>query len=265
MALANKLDAIEKHLQKLIEGSASRITSGPDVANLLTHKLVEAMASETTEEGDLILAPNHYTVILPSGFSSEFKNHPALITDLTKALAQAGEEAGVTFPSALEIAVIEDQSVPPGSLEIVARTVYTAATATKTLLPAAGGPDAIPPNAFLIISGHQVYQISQMVVNIGRRPDNNLVIDDPSVSRVHAQLRAIRGQMVLFDLESTGGTYVNGQRVTSSILYPGDVISLAHTQLVYGQDAPRSLDDSPSYTRPSPVDQRKTVTNSGST
>jgi pSer/pThr/pTyr-binding forkhead associated (FHA) protein len=104
-----------------------------------------------------------------------------------------------------------------------------------------------------------------MVVNIGRRPDNNLVIDDPSVSRVHAQLRAIRGQMVLFDLESTGGTYVNGQRVASSILYPGDVISLAHTQLVYGQDAPRSLDDSPGYTRPSPVDQRKTVTNSDST
>jgi hypothetical protein len=265
MAILDKLDAIESRLQKIIEGSASKITTSPDMANLLTHKLVAAMASETREEGDLILAPNHYTIVLPPGYSAELKNHHSLFAELTQALIQAGEEAGVSFPSAPEIAVIEDQGVPAGSLEIVARTVFTAATATKTLIPPGEHPDSVPLNAFLIIGGNQVFQINQTVVNIGRRPDNNLVIDDPSVSRVHAQLRAIRGQLVLFDLESTGGTYLNGQRVTSSILYPGDVIALANTHLVYGQDAPRPLDDTPGYTRPSPVDQHKTITNSGST
>jgi pSer/pThr/pTyr-binding forkhead associated (FHA) protein len=75
------------------------------------------------------------------------------------------------------------------------------------------------------------------VINIGRRPDNQLVVDDPRVSRVHSQLRAIKGRFVIFDLDSTGGTYVNSQRINQYTLYPGDVISLAGYPLVYGQDS----------------------------
>jgi pSer/pThr/pTyr-binding forkhead associated (FHA) protein len=65
-----------------------------------------------------------------------------------------------------------------------------------------------------------------------------LVIDDPRVSRNHAQLRAIKGRFVLFDLNSTGGTFVNGQRTSQTVLYPGDVISLAGVALIFGQDNP---------------------------
>jgi pSer/pThr/pTyr-binding forkhead associated (FHA) protein len=68
--------------------------------------------------------------------------------------------------------------------------------------------------------------------------ENQLVIDDPRVSRTHAQLRAIKGRYVVFDLNSTGGTFVNGQRTSQSALYPGDVISLAGVTLVFGQDNP---------------------------
>lgn len=88
------------------------------------------------------------------------------------------------------------------------------------------------------MEGTKVFPLTQSVINIGRRLDNHIVIDDPRVSRRHAQLRAIRGWYILFDLNSTGGTYVNGQRVTQSILYPGDVISLAGVPLIYGQDNP---------------------------
>jgi pSer/pThr/pTyr-binding forkhead associated (FHA) protein len=41
---------------------------------------------------------------------------------------------------------------------------------------------------------------------------------------------------MIFDLNSTGGTFVNGKRVTQSMLYPGDVISLAGVPLIYGQE-----------------------------
>jgi pSer/pThr/pTyr-binding forkhead associated (FHA) protein len=68
--------------------------------------------------------------------------------------------------------------------------------------------------------------------------DNQLVIDDPRISRNHAQLRAIKGRYVIFDLNSTGGTFVNGQRTSQSVMYPGDVISLAGVPLVFGQDNP---------------------------
>ncbi len=97
---------------------------------------------------------------------------------------------------------------------------------------------AIPEDAFVIVDGVKVIPLTQPVVNIGRRVENNLVIDDPRVSRTHAQLRAIKGRYVLFDLNSTGGTFINGQKITQSIVYPGDVISLAGVNLVYGQKNP---------------------------
>jgi pSer/pThr/pTyr-binding forkhead associated (FHA) protein len=80
--------------------------------------------------------------------------------------------------------------------------------------------------------------LNDPVVNIGRRLENHLVIDDPRISRNHSQLRAINGRYVLFDLNSTGGSFVNGQRTSQTVLYPGDVVSLAGVALIFGQDNP---------------------------
>jgi pSer/pThr/pTyr-binding forkhead associated (FHA) protein len=99
-----------------------------------------------------------------------------------------------------------------------------------------GDGENIPANAFLIVNGTDVYQLKQTVVNIGRHLDNDVVLDDPRVSRRHAQLRAVRGRYIIFDLDSTGGTYVNDRRVAQSVLHPQDVISLAGIPLVYAQE-----------------------------
>jgi pSer/pThr/pTyr-binding forkhead associated (FHA) protein len=105
-------------------------------------------------------------------------------------------------------------------------------------VPAVTPSSSIPRNAFLIVEGDRVFPLSQMVVNIGRRADNHLVLSDPRVSRAHAQIRAIRGQYVLFDLNSTGGTMVNGRRIHQCALKPGDVISLSGVPLIYGEELP---------------------------
>ncbi len=94
----------------------------------------------------------------------------------------------------------------------------------------------LPVNAYLILDGMHVHPLNRSVINIGRRPDNQIVIDDPRVSRTHAQIRAIKGRFVIFDLEFKGGTFVNDQRVNQSTLYPGDVINLAGCPIIYGQD-----------------------------
>lgn len=99
-------------------------------------------------------------------------------------------------------------------------------------------PVRIPEDAFVIVDGVKVIPLSQPLIRIGRRLENNLVLDDPRVSRTHAELRAINGRYVLFDLNSTGGTFVNGLKITQSVVYPGDVISLAGVNLVYGQKNP---------------------------
>jgi len=96
--------------------------------------------------------------------------------------------------------------------------------------------DAIPQNAILIIEGVIVYALKESVINIGRKFGNDITIDDPRISREHAQLRAVEGHFVLFDLDSTGGTFVNGQRTSRIVLYPGDTISLAGVTLIYAQD-----------------------------
>jgi len=103
--------------------------------------------------------------------------------------------------------------------------------------------DAIPQNAILIIEGVIVYSLKESVINIGRKFGNHIIIDDPRISREHAQLRAIQGHFVLFDLDSTGGTFVNGQRTSRIVLYPGDIISLAGVTLIYAQDNPTLRSD----------------------
>jgi pSer/pThr/pTyr-binding forkhead associated (FHA) protein len=113
-----------------------------------------------------------------------------------------------------------------------------------------GDSESIPANAFLILDGAQVYPLTQGVVNIGRRPDNHLVFEDGRVSRVHAQLRAIKGHFVIFDLDSSGGTFVNGSRTGQATLFPGDVISLAGVNLVYGQEAGFNSDGHAGGTQP---------------
>ena len=98
--------------------------------------------------------------------------------------------------------------------------------------------DRIPLNAFFVIDGVKIYPLVRSVINIGRRLENDLVIDDPRVSRNHAQLRAVEGNYVLFDRNSTGGTFVNGSRVSETIIYPNDSISLGGVILTYYQDEP---------------------------
>ncbi len=61
-------------------------------------------------------------------------------------------------------------------------------------------------DAFLVINGIDLFPLKQSVSSIGRRIDSVLVINDPRVSRAHAELRCFRGSFVIFDMGSSGGT-----------------------------------------------------------
>jgi predicted component of type VI protein secretion system len=108
---------------------------------------------------------------------------------------------------------------------------------------------AVPSNAFLVVNS-QVFPLDREVINIGRSLENHLVIDDPSVSRAHAQLIAIKNHFMVFDQNSTGGTFVNGKRVSRTVLNSGDIISLAAVQMLYVENSPGLLDKSWEQTRP---------------
>ncbi|MEJ2757844.1 MAG: FHA domain-containing protein [Anaerolineales bacterium] len=105
------------------------------------------------------------------------------------------------------------------------------------------------PTAYLIVNS-EVFQINQELTNLGRKLDNHVVLNDPRVSRNHAQIRLIENQFVLLDLNSTGGTQVNGHKVTKSVLYSGDTISLAGMEIKFVRDAPRMISKTMDRTSP---------------
>jgi len=63
-------------------------------------------------------------------------------------------------------------------------------------------------------------------ITIGRAPDNSIAIDNVSISTHHARVEIQQGRLILSDLGSLNGTFVNAQRVKSATLKDGDVISI---------------------------------------
>lgn len=72
-------------------------------------------------------------------------------------------------------------------------------------------------------------------LSIGRDPRNELVLADEQVSRQHAQIRREPEGFVLYDLNSTNGTFVNGQRISRCLVRPGDEIRVGDIRLVFYQ------------------------------
>ncbi len=77
---------------------------------------------------------------------------------------------------------------------------------------------------------NQVYELNKDIVALGRDITNDIVINDPEVSRHHCRLTRTPTGFTLEDLGSTNGTFVNGQRLTAARpLMNGDMIGLGET------------------------------------
>lgn len=236
--MLDKLDQIEKHLQFWVEGSLTRLFPETSLHRLLVHQLVQAMQSNlVTSPQGVVKAPTQYIIHIHPSRSEVWQNYQPLLEDLANKLYQAATGVGITFSTHPSIHLSADSDLPVKEIRISTSMPHEKLGQTASIsLNDIDFTPTIPPNAFFIINGDQNFMLKLPVINIGRRPDNHLVFTDPRVSRTHAQLRAIKGRYVLFDLGSTGGTMVNGKRVHQQALNPGDVISLAGVPLIYGQD-----------------------------
>jgi pSer/pThr/pTyr-binding forkhead associated (FHA) protein len=238
------LQELEARLRGLMETRMIRAMPGQRPEDLLIQRLRDAVRSNAqTDQDGAQVAPNVYTLRVHSGSLDHWKG-AELEGALIELLNMAAADGGLRFDAPPALTFAEDERVLPGALEIIASHSVKSLQKTQDMQAQtgsqAGSEDVgtVPKNAFLIVEGVKEFPLNQTVINIGRRLDNNLVVDDPRVSRHHAQLRAIKGRFVLFDLNSSGGTFINGQRASQSILYPGDVISLAGVSLIFGQDSP---------------------------
>ena len=80
-------------------------------------------------------------------------------------------------------------------------------------------------------------QLTKDRTTLGRRPYNDIVIDNLAVSGEHAVLQMAGGEVVLEDLNSTNGTYVNGKTVKKQSLQAGDTIEIGKYKIRFLGDA----------------------------
>jgi hypothetical protein len=84
---------------------------------------------------------------------------------------------------------------------------------------------------------------------LGRSRHAETRLDDPGVSRVHCEIELEDGQVLVTDLDSAGGTFINGQRISENVLRPGDVLRIGDTQMrlhatgIPDEDAPTEVPD----------------------
>lgn len=238
-----KLEQLEARLQSLIEVSLVSALPGFVVEDIVVQKIARSIKENivVNEDGTKVV-PNVFTLVI-NPLDAQRWNEPAVIKAIVNSLKTIGKEADLIFSAMPTITIDQNPNAPINQIEVRASHQIITESETHDMTPINEAVNNIkgtelPKDAFLIIDGVKVYALDKSVISIGRRQDNQLVIDDPRVSRNHAQLRAINGRFVIFDLDSTGGTFVNGQRVSQYVLYPGDVISLAGVPLIFGQDSP---------------------------
>src|SRR3990170_5185657 len=77
------------------------------------------------------------------------------------------------------------------------------------------------------------FELNQERLTVGRKPDNDIQIDNLAVSGKHALIITILDDSFLEDLGSTNGTYVNGKLVKKHALKNGDVRSIGKHELKY--------------------------------
>jgi hypothetical protein len=243
--LNQTLQRLEKHLQNLIEGNSARLFPAYDFQKALSNQLIEAMQIEirTTPDGNMI-APNLFTVFLPAEQAEIFQDQPELLDGLANCLVLACQDAQVRFVSEPIIKIVPNPEQDHPGIQIVGQFSLSQKEETSTLEPLGVSPGDEPTQrAFLIVDGVEIFQLDGKILRIGQNKENDLVINHPQVSQEHAQLRLVNGQYTIFDLNSTGGTFVNGVKVSQSFLSPGDVISLGGLPVVFGIENRSGLDE----------------------
>jgi hypothetical protein len=240
------LTHLEARLRSMIEGNPGGDGIPRKFHNQLLRALVQAMHAGAKMDGsDLdgqaVIAPDQYTLVLPSDQARILLTHPAELDRLAHQLESTARQSNLLLTASPMLRIVADPNAQRLQVHCLHSQVGLGDSHTVELeeIPDKQGtsPSEMMPIAFLIVNGLSTYPITQSVTNIGRDPANHLVLEKPGVSRVHAQLRYVTDHYVIFDLDSVGGTFVNGVAVSNHALSPGDVILLAGVPLVFGQEA----------------------------
>ena len=240
---------LEAKLEGLVGGAFSRAFRSKVEPVEIARKLAKEMQDNQTKSISHTYVPNHYTVWLSPDDRQHFEGYEeGLKKELSDYLLENARTEGLALVTRPTIDFETDDRLSLGEFGIQAQLVQPPEEEVPDWPADAGAaagdfghtmvysPDRearkLEPRdrpragrALLVGEGKRAV-LSGSRLLIGRSRDCDITIDDPNVSRRHAELRNEDGRWVVADLGSTNGVKVNGQRVPQAALEPGDDVVL---------------------------------------
>lgn len=230
---------VEARLQSLLEFHLFKDSPDYQLKNRVIHHLVDAMCSNIESNGSIFIAPIKYSVFLHPLQEMELSIHTDFINDLAKALQKTGDEFGFHLSSPPIVLICPSTFIRPSEILVSTSENDKQIPETRDISSIIQSHEKFTdtiPKAALIQDGKKILPLDKPVIAIGRLLSNDITIDDPNISRSHAQLRIQNNRYILIDLESKCGTFVNGKRVINHVMESGDIISFAGQVFIYEQD-----------------------------
>ena len=242
---------LEQKLGGLVEGAFSRAFKSSVQPVELAHKLAKEMEENQMVSVSRVYVPNHYRVFLSPDDREQFASYePALRKELSDYLLEHGRQEGLALTSRPQVEFHTDDRLALGEFGIQAQLLGAPEEdVEQEAAPSAGDfghtmvyspgeaarrlePEPVGAHALLCGEGRRTVLAGGRVV-LGRSRECDLVLNDPNVSRQHAELRGAGTDWEVYDLGSTNGIKVNGRRVSRSPLEPGDRITLGLVDLTF--------------------------------
>ena len=229
--MASVLQRFEQRLEGAVTGlftRAFRSAVQPVEIAAALQREVDNNANIITRER--ILVPNDFTVFLsPTDYSRMTPFGTTLAAELGQLVAEHISEQRYTTTGDIAIRFTEDADLRTGRFTVTS-------TNNAHVQPVAGqrmtDTAAVKAGVVLEIGGMR-HPVNPPGITIGRGSAADLKIDDPGISRQHAEIRVTHQGLVphvtVSDLGSTNGTFLNGHRVDSAEVPDGSEIKLGNT------------------------------------
>lgn len=246
------LRTIEQKIESLFEGAFGRAFRRNVQPVELARKLAKEMDDYKMVSVSQVYAPNEYVVYLSSKDRAQFESYePSLVKELEEYLGEHARREGYQLLSRPQVSFRTDEDLEVGlfgisnrliqrelpeepeapELEAGGTRIYRAAPAeTEAVSVEELGLGAAP--ATLTVNGSQ-HELQKPVVVIGRSKDTDIRLNDPNISRRHAEIRQEGSTFWIVDLDSTNGVVVNGRALKRAKLDDEDRITLGSTELVF--------------------------------
>lgn len=226
------LDRFEQRLDRMVNGAFARAFKAEvqpvEVASALQREMDDRAA--VVSRGRTVV-PNVFAVDLsPHDFERLSVYADTLTGELEGMVREYAEEQRYTFVGGVTVTMTDDDSLETGLFR-----VHSEAKAEVASNPQGVRTPPTPPVGSgqpRLVADDTAHPLSRAVTRLGRGTDVDIRIDDPGVSRHHAEVLLGR-EVLLRDLGSTNGTYVDGVQVGESVLHDGAVIQLGGTRLTF--------------------------------